>query len=499
VRLHTRLHTGRSLRAMAGLMLIVCGASACAVGPKYIRPAAPTPTAYKENKDFHSTALEDARRGPPWKRAQPADDRLRGDWWQLFDDPQLTALEEQLDRSNQNLKAAIARFAEARALVGVARSARFPLVTASAQGMDTRLSLNRPQSSATSRSRYTDYLLAGDVSYEADVWGRVRRTIEGASATAQASAADLETVRLSLHAELALDYFSLRGLDVQKRLLDSAVDAYRQALDLTTNRFKGGVASEVDVAQAQTQLDTTRAQALDLETARAQFEHAIAVLIGQPPSSFTLPPVSAELAAPPSVPGSLPSDLLERRPDIAAAERRMAAANAQIGVAVSSYFPLLTLGGSGGFESTAFGALLTGASGFWAAVPSAVVTVFDAGRRHAVTEQARATYTEMVASYQQTVLSSFAEVEDSLAAIRVLEQEASVQKSAVQAAQRSLTLSTNRYQGGVTTYLEVLTAQTAALADERTSVDISTRRLLSTVALIKAVGGRWDRLNLPTT
>jgi NodT family efflux transporter outer membrane factor (OMF) lipoprotein len=470
------------LTAAAGLALAISG-SACAVGPKYVRPAAPTPSAYKESRD--------------WKPAQPADDRVRGAWWQLFDDGQLSALQAQLDAANQNLKAAAARYAEARALVGVARSSRFPQVAASAQATATRLSLHRPQASGTSRSRYTDYVLAGDVSYEVDVWGRVRKTIEGASASAQASAADLETVRLSLHAELALDYFTLRGLDAQKRLLDSAVQAYQQALALTTNRFTGGVASEVDVAQARTQLETTRALAVDIESARAQFEHAIAVLIGQPASSFTLTPSSPDLPAPPGVPGSLPSALLERRPDIAAAERRMAAANAQIGVSMSAYFPSIMLGGSGGFEATALGALLTGAGGFWAAVPSAVLTVFDGGRRHAVAEQSRATYEEMVANYQQTVLSSFAEVEDSLAALRVLDEEAKVQDAAVQAAQQSLTLSTNRYRGGIATYLEVLTAQTAALASERTAVDISMRRLLSSVQLIKATGGRWDRLTLP--
>lgn len=474
---------GRTLKAVAGVALALCGGSACAVGPKYARPAAPTPPAYRESGD--------------WKPAQPADDRVRGEWWQLFNDPQLTTLQTQVTAANQNLKAAAARFAEARALVRVARSSRLPQVNASAQAADTRLSPHRPQASATSRSRYTDYLLAGDVSYEVDVWGRVRQTIEGASANAQASAADLESVRLSLHAELALDYFTLRGLDAQKRLLESAVAAYQQALELTTNRFTGGVASEVDVAQARTQLETTRALAIDVESTRAQFEHAIAVLVGQPASTFTLASASPDLAVPPAIPGSLPSDLLERRPDIAAAERRMAVANAQIGVAVSAYFPSIALGGSGGFESTALGVLLTGAGGFWAAVPSAVVTVFDGGRRHAVTDQARATYDEMVANYQQTVLSSFAEVEDSLAALRVLDDEAKVQDAAVQAAQQSLTLSTSRYRGGITTYLEVLTAQTAALASERTAVDISMRRLLSSVQLIKATGGRWDRLDLP--
>jgi len=442
----------------------------------------PTPPVYKETPEN-------------WKQAQPSDQLIRGKWWEIYQDAELNALEEKIDVSNQTLKAAQAQFMQARALVRFNRANYYPTVTAGASASRNRLSENRPLSSST--TNYTDLVLPIDVSYEPDLWGRVRHTVEAARANAQASAADLEAVGLSLHAELALDYFQARALDSEIQLLQSTVAAYQKALDLTENRYQGGIASQVDVAQAQTQLETTRAQAIDLEAQRAQFEHAIAVLTGLAPSGFTLPPVALH-ATPPATPPGLPSDLLERRPDIAAAERSIAAANAQIGVAKAAYFPALTLNASGGFEGTSITNWLSGPSGFAAAGLAALETVFDAGSRRAVSDQAVAAYDQSVANYRQNVLTAFQEVEDNLAALRILEEEAKTEDAAVAAAEHSLALSTNRYRGGVATYLEVITAQSAALSDERTAVEISGRRMMDSVLLIKALGGGWNVANLPT-
>jgi NodT family efflux transporter outer membrane factor (OMF) lipoprotein len=462
----------------ACLVLLIEG---CAVGPRYSRPTAPVPPAFKEEP-------------PNWKQAQPADQVLRGNWWEIFGDPQLNALEEQIKVSNQTLKAAQAQFAQARAFLRLNRADLYPTATVGASASRNRLSKNRPLFGGVT---YTDLVLPADVSYEPDVWGRVRRTVEAARASAQASAADVESVSLSLHAELAADYFQLRTLDAEEQLLTSTVTAYEKALQLTQNRYTGGVASAVDVAQAQTQLETTRAQAVDITVQRAQFEHAIAVLIGLPPANFAIP-ANPWSSPPPHVPVGLPSNLLERRPDVAAAERQVAAANAQIGVARTVYFPFLTLSATGGFEGTTISNWLTGPSGFAAAGLSAVVTVFDVGRRRAINEQAKGAYDQSLANYRQTVLTAFQEVEDNLAALRILENEARTQDVAVAAAERSLALSNNRYRGGVVTYLEVITAQSAALSDERTAVDILRRRMTATVLLIKALGGGWNASTLPT-
>jgi NodT family efflux transporter outer membrane factor (OMF) lipoprotein len=304
-------------------------------------------------------------------------------------------------------------------------------------------------------------------------------------------------VNLSLHADLAIDYFQLRTLDAEAQLLNSTVTAFEKALDLTRNRYQGGVASAVDVAQAETQLETTRSQAIDVQVQRSQDEHAIAVLTGQPPSTFSIP-VFPWTTAPPVIPPGLPSDLLERRPDIAGAERRVASANAQIGVARAAYFPAITLTGSGGFESTAITTLFQGPSGFLTSGASAVVTAFDVGRRRAISEQARAAYNQATANYRQSVLTAFQEVEDNLAALRILEQESKTQDAAVAASEHSLELSTNRYKGGVVSYLEVITAQSIALSDERAAVDILRRRMTASVSLIKALGGGWNVASLPS-
>jgi NodT family efflux transporter outer membrane factor (OMF) lipoprotein len=320
--------------------------------------------------------------------------------------------------------------------------------------------------------------------------------VEASRSEAQATAADVANVSLSLHAELAMDYFQLRGLDAQKDLLDSTVVAFGKALDLTQNRYKAGLASAVDVAQAETQLRTTRAQAIDVGVNRAAFEHAIAVLIGKPPAQFSLPSLPLR-AVPPAIPPGLPSDLLERRPDIAASERRMQESNAQIGVAKSAYYPLVTLSGSGGFESGVFTTLIQGPSGLWSVGAAATETLFDAGRRHAVTQQAQSAYRESIDTYRQTVLSAFQDVEDNLAALRILSDEEVVQQSAVASAEHSLALSINRYKGGIVNYLEVITAQNAALADEVTEVSIQTRRMQASVLLVKAIGGGWNVSQIP--
>jgi NodT family efflux transporter outer membrane factor (OMF) lipoprotein len=465
------------------LAVTVLQFSGCTVGPNYHTPVTETPQAYKEVGN--------------WKPAQPNDQNLGGTWWTIFQDSQLDALEAQVNVSNQNLKAAEAQYQQARAALRYARADYYPTVTAGPSATRTRTSANRPPPSSTFNGiTENDFVLPFNVSYQVDVWGRVRRIVESNRDLAQASAADLATVNLSMHADVAIDYFQARSLDAQEQLLNSTVKQYEQALELTLNRFHGGVASEVEVEQAKTQLETVRAQAIDVGVLRAQFEHAVAILIGKPPAEFTLPPLPLT-APPPHIPLSVPSELLERRPDIAAAERRVAAANAQIGVAKSAYYPQINLGASGGFESTSITTLLQGPSGLWAFGLSSVVSVFDVGRRRALTDEARAAYDFQVAAYRQSVLNGFQQVEDNLAAVRILEHEAKVQDEAVAAAQRSLDLSITRYKGGVTSYLEVTIAQSAALSDQVTAVNILGRRMANTVLLIQALGGGWDRSSLP--
>lgn len=452
--------------------------SGCAVGPRYSRPSAPAPPEYKETP-------------ANWKQAQPADQNLRGDWWEIYQDPQLNALEEKVTISNQSLKAAVAQFEQARAMVRYRRADYYPTVTVGASATREKLSSNRPLGQFSGGVTTNDLILPIDMSYEPDVWGRVRRNVEASRANAQATFADLEALRLSLHAELAANYFQARELDAETQLLDSTVEGYQKWLELTENRYKGGVASAVDVAQAQTQLETARAQYIDVKSQRAQFEHAIAVLVGEPAPTFNLT-FGALNATPPVVPPGLPSELLERRPDIASSERQMAAANANIGVAKAAYFPLFNFPAGAGFESTTVTNWLSNPSTFVSVGISAVGTILDAGRRRAGYDQARYAYDQAVANYQRNVLTAYQEVEDNLSALRLLEQEAATQAAAVAAAERTLELSRNRYTGGVTTYLEVITAQTTALADERAAVQISGRRMIDSVLLIKALGGGWD-------
>src|SRR3984893_17585598 len=362
----------------------------CAVGPKYTKPVAQVPPSYKETGN--------------WKPAEPGDSARKDNWWEIFKDPELNALENKLSVSNQTLRGAQDRFIEARAALKFSRAGEFPQVTAGGLASRQRSSSNRPLRGATSASNYSDFILSGDISYEADVWGRVRKTVESSRAEAQASAADLETVRLSLHADLALDYFTLRGLDAQKDLFDSTVAAFEKALELAQNRFQGGLASKEDVEQATTQLEQTRAQDIDITAARDQFEHAVAVLIGEPAFTFTSAPWAV---LPPAIPPGQPSELLERRPDIAAAERRVEEANAQFGLAKIAYFPLITLNAIDGFGSGQFASWLAGPSALWSVGASTLETVFDAGRRRASSDQARGAYDGVVASYQKGVLRAF--------------------------------------------------------------------------------------------
>jgi NodT family efflux transporter outer membrane factor (OMF) lipoprotein len=380
----------------------------------------------------------------------------RGQWWEIFGDPQLNALAAQVTTANQDLKIAEARFRQARAMIGFARASEFPTISAGVGISSVRESKNAPFR-ITSFPPTGDFLLSFDLSYELDLWGRIRRTVAAAREEAQATAADLETVQLSLLAELAMNYFQLRSADAQQRLLNDTVKAYTDALQLTVNRFEGGAAPKSDVAQAQTQLETTRVQATDIAVQRAQYEHAIAILMGQPPATFSLPPAPLNLQPPP-IPVGLPSQLLERRPDIAAAERRVAEANEQIGIAKAAYFPTVALGASAGFEGASIAKWLQWPSLLWSVGASLTQTLFDAGRRNATSEAAIANYDALVATYRQTTLTAFQQVEDNLAALRVLMREAEEQRRAVAAAQESLQLATNRYEGGVDTYLLVITA-----------------------------------------
>jgi NodT family efflux transporter outer membrane factor (OMF) lipoprotein len=477
--------------AAAGVaVLALLSSMACRVGPAYTTPATPQPPQFTEQPPRQFEESKD------WKTASPADALHRGRWWEIFNDPELNALETQVDPANETLKSAEARFRQARALIRENRASKYPTVTAGAGITRNRLSLNQPVPAPVSESAYGDFALPIDVSYEADVWGRIRSLIESSVREAQASAADVESVRLSLHAELALDYFDLRSVDEDRRILDDSVKAYTRAFDLTENRFKGGVANRVEVAEAETQLEATRAQEIDLGELRAQYRHAIAVLTGQPPEGFALPEKAAAPALP-VIPTGVPSQLLERRPDIAAGERRVAAANSQIGFAKAAFYPQVMLGATLGLESSSIASWFNWPSRLWAIGPSALQTIFDAGRRRAVLDENVANYDALVADYRQGVLSAFQQVEDNLASLRVLESESLRQAKAVDAARQSEALSLNRYKGGLVTYLEVVTAQSITLQNERVAVGLERRRHEASVLLIKALGGGWDANSLP--
>lgn len=474
--------------AQASMVLL----TGCMVGPRYVKPVAPTAPAFKESHDW--------KEGDGWKIAQPLDSAVRGKWWEFYGDPKLNELEEEADASNQTLKAAEANFRQARAAIRFNRAAEAPAIGISPSISAVRASANQPYFSPSLVNNGTGELtLPVDLSYEIDLWGRIRRTVAASRETAQASAADLESVRLSLHAEVALDYFEVQSADAQKKLLDDTVSAYREALELTKNRFAGGAAPKADVAQAQTQLDTARVQSSDITVQRAQYEHALAILIGKPPGEFGLPlaPLGIKTLSLPSIPVTMPAQLLERRPDIAESERHMAAANEQIGIAKAAYYPTLNIAAAAGLEDTSALNWFTWPSRLWAVGPTLSETLFDAGRRRATTEAALAGYDQTVASYRQTVLNAYQQVEDNLVALHVLNTEEAQQRSATSSAEESLQLSQNRYAGGVDTYLQVVIWQTTALSNERNDIDIVKRRLEASVLLIKALGGGWDISQLP--
>jgi NodT family efflux transporter outer membrane factor (OMF) lipoprotein len=470
--------------------------ASCAVGPDYQRPEAATQATFKEAGN--------------WKVATPNDDINRGKWWEAFGDRELNALVEQVDINNQNLKLAEAKYRQAQALGATARSSFFPTISASAsrtrsKSASGRTSVNVNTNTSTgsdlqaSSSISTSHNLSASFSWELDLWGRIRRQVESNDASIQASAADLESARLSAQSELASNYFQLRVSDAQKQLLNDTVAAYAKSLELTKNRYNVGVAGRVDVVQAETQLKSAEAQALDLGVQRAQLEHAIALLIGKAPGNFTLAESKWNVAVP-AIPLALPASLLERRPDIAGAERRAAAANAQIGVAKAAYYPTLSLTGSGGYSSSGSSTLsdwISAPNRFWSLGPSLATTILDFGKRGAASDQAIAVYDQNVATYRQTVLQAFQDVEDNLAALRILEAEAKVQDEAVRAARESVALTLNQYKAGTVSYLNVVSVQTAQLANERSAMTLMGRQLTASVALIKALGGGWN--NAATT
>jgi NodT family efflux transporter outer membrane factor (OMF) lipoprotein len=435
----------------------------------------------------------------PWKSAAPADQELGGSWWKVFADFDLDTLEAQVATANQSLKAAEANFRAARAQVAVNKSYLAPTIGVSPAVGTVRESLNQPfVSSSAVNGGEGDFNLPLDLNYEVDLWGRVRRGITAAREQTQASAADLATARLSLQAELALDYFNLRATDAQIKLLNDTVKAYQEALQLTQDRYDEGITPLSDVSQSRTQLQAAEVTRTDLNNDRAASLHAIAILIGQPPENFHLDPATVD-APPtlPTIPLTVPSELLERRPDIASMERHMAAANEQIGIAKSAYYPDLNISATAGFLGTSAVNWLTWPSRMWAVGNTLSQTIFDAGRRRAGVTSAQANYDATVANYRQTVLTSFGQVEDNLAALRVLETEAKQQHNATQSAQQTLDLFNTRYEGGVDTYLQVITSQTAALQNERNDIQIQLRREQACVLLIKALGGGWTTQQLP--
>jgi NodT family efflux transporter outer membrane factor (OMF) lipoprotein len=466
------------------------------VGPNYNRPGYEAPPAYKESGATAVVTPPPAPVGGSWQPASPSDGMLRGKWWEIYQDPQLNQLEEHIATDNQTLREAMERYLAARDQVSAARSTLFPTFSAGLSATREKISANGPSYSPTKSATYSDFALAGQASWEPDFWGRIRRTVEAARSNAQASAADVATVDLSLHAEMAADYFQLRGLDAETKLLDATVADLERQLNLTQRRLDGGVATEVDVAQARTQLETVRAQRVDVGVARAQYEHAIGTIANQKLSDFSIPPSPLDLQLP-KVPIGVPSQLLERRPDIAAAERRAAAANEQIGIAVSAFYPNISLGGTGGFESMHAGTWIQGPSSIWSLGGQAAELLFDAGQRHALSDAARHSYEAQSAAYKASVLAAFNDVEDQLSGLRILEAESAVEQSAVASAQHSYDLSNQRYKGGVTGYLEVLTAETTLLQNQRTAIDLQTRQFVASVGLIRALGGGWDTSQLP--
>jgi NodT family efflux transporter outer membrane factor (OMF) lipoprotein len=495
----TRKLTNAVIRLCAAALLLVL--SGCVVGPKYHPPApqAPAP-AYKESPS-------NFKENEGWTVAQPADAKLRGEWWEIFNDPELNALEEQLDINNQNIKQFFENFMEARAIVREARSQYFPTLTAVPSVTHSRASANVGTTTATTTGtgatstpqlQSTLYSLPLDASWEPDLWGKLRNTVRQAQYAAQVSAADLENERLTEQASLAEYFFEIRGQDRLQEIYNDTVAADQKAYDLTRSLYETGIDDEISVVEAETTLRSAQAGATNVGIARAQFEHAVAVLIGKTASDFSIP-VKPMTVAPPPIPVGVPSELLERRPDVAAAERTMAEANAAIGIAYAAYYPNLTLTAEGGFESSVFHRWLTWPSRFWSVGASLPETLYDAGLRRATVQQYAATYNADLAAYRQTVLSAFQQVEDGLAEVRILSKEIQQEQQAVESAQTYLKLEQARYDTGVDPYLFVLIAQTTVLADQQTLNDLQVQQMTYAVALVEALGGGWDRSQLPST
>ncbi len=484
--------------ACYAMALLLAG---CTVGPKYQRATVDAPPAFKE--------------ADGWKVAQPQDDTIRGKWWEVFGDAQLNALEEQASSANQNIAAAAASFLSARAIVKQARAqyyptlaaaptivySRQPIFGAAVTGTGSSGSSGSGSSGSTGTAvfgtgTFAEYLLPFDASWQPDLWGRVRNTVRANTAAAQASAADLQNVKLTAQAEVAVDYFEIRAQDAQKQLLDETVKAYQDSADLTRELAQAGIYSDEDLVQAETQLETAQAQDTDLGILRAQYEHAIAVLTGKPPAEFSLAVMPLD-AKPPAIPPAIPSQLLERRPDIAAAERKMAQQNAQVGVARAAYYPNITLSPSAGFESTSITTWLTWPSRFFSVGPTLAQTLFDGGARRGALQQAQANYDQTVAMYRQTVLTAFQQVEDNLAALRMLSQEVQQEDTAVTSSQRYLSLANQRYKVGIDPYLNVITAQATLLTNQRTALNLRMQQMTASVQLIEALGGGWDASQIP--
>jgi NodT family efflux transporter outer membrane factor (OMF) lipoprotein len=497
-------NTTMLLSASAAAAIFLGG---CSVGPKYHTPSVQTPAAYKEVTPENEKDIDN------WKVAQPSDDVIRGKWWELFNDPELNALEEKVDVSNQSIASAEASFMAARATVKEARAQLFPTlgtdpsITFERQSSNTR-GLVAPSTgsgtggstgaTSTASKNFTEFSFPFDATWVPDLWGKIHNTVKASANGAQASAADLANTRLSMHAEVAVDYFELRSQDSLKQLLDSTVQAYQESLRLTKVLYDTGINNDETVAQAEVQLETTQAQDTNLGILRAQYEHAIAMLTGQPASTFSIP-VEPLKAAPPAIPFGVPSQLLERRPDIADNERLVAQANAEIGVARAAYFPTLTLSATGGVQSSSVSNWFSWPSVFWSVGPTVAETIFDAGLRRATVQQYRAMYDETVANYRQTVLTAFQQVEDNLAALRVLSKEIEEQDVAIKSAQRFLDIANNRFKLGLDPYLNVIVAQTALLGNEQTMTNLRMQQITASVQLIEALGGGWDRTQLPST
>jgi NodT family efflux transporter outer membrane factor (OMF) lipoprotein len=485
-----KMNTSNKIRAATALLCSALLLQGCVVGPHYHRPPVDTPGTFKE------VSPDDLKKMDGWKVAQPQDSALHGKWWEIFGDTQLNKIEEQVNISNQNVASAFASFMAARALVREARAQYFPTLSVGASATRQRTTIAQANGETTGTT-FNEFSLPFDASWTPDLFGRVRNQVRAGVANAQASAADLENTRLTAQAELAVDYFQLRGQDALKQLLDATVVAYAESLKLTQALYETGIDSDESVAEAETQLEATRALDTNLGILRAQYEHAIALLVGQPASSFSIA-VEPLKTPPPAIPFGVPSQLLERRPDVAASERLMAQANAQIGVAVAAYYPTLTLSASAGFESAKISKWLTWPSRLWSAGPSISETIYDGGLRRATVEQYRAQYDQTVANYRNTVLTAFQQVEDNLAGLRILSQEIQEQDVAISSAQRSLKLATDRYRLGIDPYLNVITAQTTLFSNQQTAVTLRITQIVDSVQLVEALGGGWDASTLPT-